>query len=86
MMFLSGLHSALRRRRQKRPMKTETGPIFDNAAMVIRPVLVVDDSKAQRRLLSRTLAKWGYETIEADSGEAALDVARTTRIYIVVSD
>ncbi len=86
MMFLSGLHSALRRRRQKRPMKTETGPIFDNAAMVIRPVLVVDDSKAQRRLLSRTLAKWGYETIEADSGEAALDVARTTRIDIVVSD
>ena len=67
-------------------MKSETGPSFDDAAMVIRPVLVVDDSKAQRRLLSRTLAKWGYETIEADSGEAALAVAAETRIDIVISD
>lgn len=67
-------------------MKNEVGLSFDDAAMVIRPVLVVDDSKAQRRLLSRTLAKWGYETIEADSGEAALAIAMTTQIDIVVSD
>ena len=67
-------------------MKTEGAPNFDDAAMVVRPVLVVDDSKAQRRLLARTLAKWGYETVEADSGEAALEITRTEQIDIVISD
>ncbi len=67
-------------------MKTDVSQIFDDAAMVVRPVLVVDDSKAQRRLLARTLSKWGYETIEAESGEAALAVTATTQIDIVVSD
>ncbi len=67
-------------------MKTEGALSFDDAAMVVRPVLVVDDSKAQRRLLARTLAKWGYETIEADSGEAALEVTGESQIDIVISD
>lgn len=67
-------------------MKTDAAQIFDDAAMVVRPVLVVDDSKAQRRLLTRTLSKWGYETIEAESGEDALAITSNTRIDIVVSD
>lgn len=67
-------------------MKTEGAPSFDDAAMVVRPVLVVDDSKAQRRLLARTLAKWGYETVEADSGEAALAITGAQAIDIVISD
>ena len=50
------------------------------------PVLVVDDSKAHRRLLARSLAKWGYETIEAESGESALDICRSTSIDIIISD
>lgn len=50
------------------------------------PVLVVDDSKAQRRLLVRTLAKWGNETVEAASGEEALALSRATGFEIVVSD
>ena len=64
----------------------EVAPDIRDAAMVVRPVLVVDDSRAQRRLLSRTLQKWGYETIEAESGEAAMEVARAQDIDIVVSD
>ena len=67
-------------------MKTEAAPRIDEAAMVVRPILVVDDSRAQRRLLSRSLAKWGYETIEADSGEAALRISAQTPVDIVVSD
>lgn len=67
-------------------MKTDAAPRIEQAAMVVRPVLVVDDSRAQRRLLSRSLQKWGYETIEADSGEAALDITASTPIDIVVSD
>ena len=52
----------------------------------LSPVLVLENSPAQRRLLARTLAKWGYETIEAESGEAALEVTRTQEIDIVISD
>ena len=35
-------------------------------------VLIVDDSRAQRRILVVQLARWGYALAEADSGEAAL--------------
>ena len=37
-----------------------------------RPVLVVDDSKAQRRILQMQLTRWGYDVTEAGSGEEAL--------------
>lgn len=67
-------------------MTTQASPRFPDAAMVIRPVLVVDDSRAQRRLLTRTLQKWGYETVEAESGEEALAISRAQDIDIVISD
>ena len=51
-----------------------------------RLVLVVDDSRAHRRLLAKTLSKWGYETIEAEDGMQALDLCTTTRVDIIVSD
>ena len=63
----------------------DTSDIAD-ASIVVRPILVVDDSKAQRRLLSRTLAKWGYDTIEADSGEQALEIAKSANVDLVISD
>ena len=50
------------------------------------PVLVVDDSRAQRRLLVRTLNKWGYETIEAASGQEALSICAGVDIDLVISD
>ena len=49
-------------------------------------VLVVDDSKAQRRILSLSLAKWGYDVIEAASGEEALDLCRAENFDLVLSD
>ncbi|MDJ0640952.1 MAG: SpoIIE family protein phosphatase [Paracoccaceae bacterium] len=58
----------------------------DDAALAMTPILVVDDSRAQRRMLSRTLAKWGYDTVEADSGELALDACRSASFDIVISD
>ncbi len=57
---------------------------FDNPAL--SPVLVVDDSKAQRRLLTRTLEKWGYQTVEAASGQEALDLCAATAFDIIISD
>ncbi len=49
-------------------------------------VLVVDDSKAQRRILSLQLARWGYRVTEAESGEAALHLCRSVPFDIVLSD
>jgi len=49
-------------------------------------VLVVDDSKAQRRILALQLARWGYHVIEAESGEAALELCRDQVFDIVLSD
>ena len=49
-------------------------------------VLIVDDSKAQRRILAVQLARWGYMVAEADSGEAALALCQTRSFDIVLSD
>ena len=49
-------------------------------------VLVVEDSRAQRLLLRKSLERWGYHVVEADSGETALEICRSTQIPIVISD
>ncbi len=67
-------------------MKLETAEPLSDSGQVMPPVLVVDDSLAQRRLLTRTLNKWGYETIEAASGEEALEICRGASIDIIISD
>ena len=40
------------------------------------PILVVDDDRASRRLLARTLTAAGYACAEAESGEEALELVR----------
>ncbi len=55
-------------------------------AVSAQPVLVVDDSRAQRRLLAKTLERWGHTTIEAESGEAALEICQSQAIEFVISD
>lgn len=52
----------------------------------IRHVLVVDDSRLQRRILAGFLGKWGFEVIEADSGEQALEICATLQPELVLSD
>ncbi len=52
----------------------------------IRRVLVVDDSRLQRRILVSSLTKWGFEVVEADSGEAALELCRQQSPDLVLSD
>ncbi|MEO1491965.1 MAG: SpoIIE family protein phosphatase [Pseudomonadota bacterium] len=48
--------------------------------------LIVDDSASQRTTLRILLRKWNFETIEAKSGEEALDICRTSDIDFVISD
>ena len=50
------------------------------------PVLVVDDSKAQRRVLALQLQRWGYKVTEAGSGEEALEACLETPFELVLSD
>lgn len=51
-----------------------------------RHVLVVDDSKAQRRLMALYLARWGYRVTEAASGDEAMQLCATASVDIVLSD
>ncbi|MEE4187598.1 MAG: SpoIIE family protein phosphatase [Roseobacter sp.] len=49
-------------------------------------MLVVDDSKLQRKILSSSLIRWGYEVIEAESGQDAMDICLEKNPQIVISD
>lgn len=53
---------------------------------VVNNVLVVDDSRAQRRILSSYLGRWGYTVFEAASGEEALEMCAANKIDLIVSD
>ncbi|WP_043871294.1 PP2C family protein-serine/threonine phosphatase [Celeribacter indicus] len=53
---------------------------------VVNTVLVVDDSRAQRRILSSYLGRWGYVVREAGSGAEALELCQREPIDLVVSD
>jgi len=55
--------------------------------MQTHPILVVDDSASYRRLLSRTLERLGFEVLEAEDGEAALEALHARHdLGLVVSD
>ena len=49
-------------------------------------ILVVDDSRAQRMMLSMSLSRWGYEVTEAASGEEALLACEESAFDIILSD
>ena len=63
-----------------------TAPAADAAPGSGRAILVVDDSRAQRRVVSASLKRWGYRVLEADSGDSALALLREQEIEIVLSD
>ena len=56
------------------------------ATDVIRQVLVVDDSRLQRRILMASLKRWGFEVQEAESGVEALEICRHSPPDLVMSD
>jgi sigma-B regulation protein RsbU (phosphoserine phosphatase) len=53
---------------------------------VIHKVLVVDDSRLQRRILAASLTRWGYEVTEAGSAEDALGLCSSVQPDLVLSD
>lgn len=56
------------------------------APKTLRRVLVVDDSRLQRRILSSLLVRWGYDVIEAASGPEALELCANGLPDLVLSD
>ncbi len=65
------------------PMKLEDGI---PASAAPRHVLVVDDSRAQRHMVSMQLRRWGYRVSECESAIAALDQCRSGDFDIIISD
>ena len=58
----------------------------DIASDDLRTILVVDDSRAQRRLLGMMLKNWGYRVLEAKCGEDALSISARDAPDLVISD
>ncbi len=53
---------------------------------VIRRVLIIDDSRLQRRLLAFSLAKWGFHVETAASGEEGLELSRDGDFDLIICD
>lgn len=52
-------------------------------------ILVVDDSRAMRRIVSRTIRQAGFtghEIVEAENGQDALEVAKAEKPDLILSD
>ena len=52
----------------------------------MKTILVVDDEVFVRRIVSFKLTARGYHVIDAESGEAALELASSNRLDLVVTD
>ena len=46
----------------------------------------MDDNKLQRRIVSLSLKKWGFQVTEAASGKEALEICNSQAIDLVISD
>jgi len=58
----------------------------ENSKKLIREVLVVEDSPAERFLLSERISKLGYKVIQAEDGIEAIVQLQQNNVSIVVSD
>ena len=49
-------------------------------------VLIVDDEKSQRELLSEILTEYAFQTYSVDSGENAIEFIRNNKVDIIILD
>ena len=54
--------------------------------MAIKKILIVDDSPTERHYLSEILSRGGFEVVTSDSGEDALQKARTLLPDLILMD
>ena len=49
-------------------------------------ILIVDDDKAHRTMLSTVLSGWGYAVTEADDGDVAVEAVRERPYDLILMD
>lgn len=64
----------------------DDGPTDAETAGSLRRVMVVDDSRMQRRILTSQLARAGYAVVEAGTAEEALSLCDAAPPDLVISD
>ncbi len=82
------LRASLPRKAPPLPQSLPTrlnAPAAEGAAG-IRRVLIVDDSRVQRKILGASLRRWGFAVLEAGGGEEALAICATRSVDLVLSD
>jgi two-component system chemotaxis response regulator CheY len=52
----------------------------------LRKVLIVDDAVSMRQMVSFTLMQGGYEVVEAEHGQDALNKLRSNTVDLVITD
>ncbi|HEX4039155.1 MAG TPA: response regulator [Acidobacteriaceae bacterium] len=52
----------------------------------MRKVLIVDDSVSMRQMVSFTLREGGFEVVEAEHGQDALDKVKNIAVDLVITD
>nr|WP_275116199.1 SpoIIE family protein phosphatase [Aliiroseovarius subalbicans] len=68
-------------------MVSHEAPITESRGeSAVRTILVVDDSRAQLRVLSASLTRQGYQVIEAGSGGEALACLEIDDVDLILSD
>src|SRR5688572_19298109 len=63
----------------------DTGDVVTAAATASR-VLVVDDERSMRELLSIVLKRDGYDVLVAETGRAAVEILKRERVDILITD
>lgn len=51
-----------------------------------RKAITIDDSASMRQMVRLTLKQSGFEVLEAENGQAALDMLKTTQVDLVICD
>jgi twitching motility two-component system response regulator PilH len=54
--------------------------------MTIKKILIVDDSPTERHYLSEILSRGGFDVVTSDSGDDALQKARSLRPDLILMD
>jgi DNA-binding NtrC family response regulator len=49
-------------------------------------ILIVDDELMMRKLLEKILTREGYRILTAEDGEQALDIVKSDKVNIIISD
>ena len=58
----------------------------DSVPASVQRILVVDDSRLERRIVAASLRKWGYDVVEAADAQTALDMCRVAIPDLIISD